>query len=125
MYAGDSAADELAIQRLKGVAYTFRIINEDSTTITKTEADYRLAGKSIYGKLTVIRFRIFFPQFRTRWRFEFTAVFGKKITWQVSKDNFKNIFSYFSWWIRKVYISFDNHLNFVPIKIWQPLSYNA
>ena len=44
IYAGDSAADELAISRLKGVATTFRVINEDSHVITKTGADYRLAG---------------------------------------------------------------------------------
>ena len=44
IYAGDSAADELAISRLKGVATTFRVINEDSDVITKTGADYRLAG---------------------------------------------------------------------------------
>jgi len=44
IYAGDSAADELAISRLKGVAHTFRVINEDSTVITKTAADYRLEG---------------------------------------------------------------------------------
>ena len=46
IYAGDSAADELAISRLKGVAHTFRVINEDSTVITKTVADYRLEGES-------------------------------------------------------------------------------
>ena len=45
IYAGDSAADELAISRLKGVAHTFRVINEDSTVITKTAADYRLEGQ--------------------------------------------------------------------------------
>jgi len=44
IYAGDSAADELAISRLKGVATTFRVINEDTGNITKTRADYRLAG---------------------------------------------------------------------------------
>jgi hypothetical protein len=47
IYAGDSAADELAISRLKGVALTFRVINEDSTVITKTEADYRLEGNKL------------------------------------------------------------------------------
>ena len=46
IYAGDSAADEIAIERLKGVAYTFRVINEDADVITKTAADYRLAGKN-------------------------------------------------------------------------------
>lgn len=44
IYAGDSAADEFAITRLKGVACTFRVINEDSNVITKTCADYRLQG---------------------------------------------------------------------------------
>jgi hypothetical protein len=34
----------MAIDRLKGVAYTFRVINEDADVITKTAADYRLAG---------------------------------------------------------------------------------
>ena len=47
IYAGDSAADEIAIERLKGVAYTFRVINEDADVITKTAADYRLAGKNL------------------------------------------------------------------------------
>ena len=47
IYAGDSAADEIAIERLKGVAYTFRVINEDADVITKTAADYRLAGKKL------------------------------------------------------------------------------
>lgn len=46
IYAGDSAADEFAISRLTGVAYTFRVINEDSTVITKTSANYRLAGRN-------------------------------------------------------------------------------
>ena len=31
---------------MKGVAYTFRVINEDADVITKTAADYRLAGKN-------------------------------------------------------------------------------
>ena len=44
VYVGDSAADELAIRRLKGVTYTFRVINEDATVITKTSANYRLEG---------------------------------------------------------------------------------
>ena len=47
IYAGDSAADETAIERLKGVAYTFRVINEDADVITKTAADYRLAGNCL------------------------------------------------------------------------------
>ena len=42
---GDSTADELAISRLKGVAYTFRVINEDASIITRTSANYRLEGK--------------------------------------------------------------------------------
>ena len=44
-YVGDSEADEYAISRLKGVAYTFRVINEDATVITRTSANYRLEGK--------------------------------------------------------------------------------
>lgn len=44
VYVGDSAADELAISRLKGVAYTFRVINEDSEIITRSYANYRLEG---------------------------------------------------------------------------------
>ena len=44
VYAGDSQADEFAISRLKGVAYTFRILNEDSAMVTKTTANYRLEG---------------------------------------------------------------------------------
>ena len=44
VYVGDSAADELAISRLRGVAYTFRVINEDAKVITKTSANYRLEG---------------------------------------------------------------------------------
>lgn len=54
VYAGDSAADELAIKRLKGVAYTFRVMNEDSTVITRTDADYRLAGTD--GVLSLLKF---------------------------------------------------------------------
>ena len=46
VYVGDSAADETAITRLKGVAYTFRVINEDSMAITKTSANYRLEGET-------------------------------------------------------------------------------
>ncbi len=44
IYVGDSAADEFAISRLKGVAVTFRVTNEDSEAITKTSADYWIAG---------------------------------------------------------------------------------
>ena len=47
IYAGDSAADEYAISRLKGVAYTFRVTNEDSSAITKTQADYWLSGECV------------------------------------------------------------------------------
>ena len=52
-YVGDSEADEYAISRLKGVAYTFRVINEDATVITRTSANYRLEGKyfSVKSKL--------------------------------------------------------------------------
>jgi hypothetical protein len=53
IYAGDSAADELAISRLKGVAHTFRVINEDSTVITKTVADYRLEGELLNPVLEI------------------------------------------------------------------------
>lgn len=45
IYVGDSEADELAISRLKGVAFTFRVTNEDSAAITKTSADYWIAGR--------------------------------------------------------------------------------
>lgn len=44
IYAGDSASDEFAIEKLKGVAYTFRVTNEDSSAITKTKADFWLPG---------------------------------------------------------------------------------
>ena len=44
VYAGDSEADEYAIRRLKGVAYTFRVITEDASAITRTAANYRLEG---------------------------------------------------------------------------------
>ena len=47
-YVGDSEADEYAISRLKGVAYTFRVINEDATVITRTSANYRLEGSIFY-----------------------------------------------------------------------------
>ena len=62
-YVGDSEADEYAISRLKGVAYTFRVINEDATVITRTSANYRLEGKyfsvkSNYKKDTMY---VFFP----------------------------------------------------------------
>ena len=42
---GDSEADEFAIRMLKGVAFTFRVTNEDSEAITKTSADYWIAGE--------------------------------------------------------------------------------
>jgi len=54
IYAGDSSADELAIERLKGVASTFRVTNEDTDVITKTTADYRLAGPG--GVLLLLQF---------------------------------------------------------------------
>ncbi len=44
IYAGDSASDEFAIEKLKGMAYTFRVTNEDSSAITKTMADFWLPG---------------------------------------------------------------------------------
>ena len=50
MYAGDSEADEYAIRRLKGVAYTFRVITEDASAITRTAANYRLEGKDSVEK---------------------------------------------------------------------------
>ena len=50
VYAGDSEADEYAIRRLKGVAYTFRVITEDASAITRTAANYRLEGTQC-GKL--------------------------------------------------------------------------
>ena len=45
IYVGDSEADEFAIRMLKGVAFTFRVTNEDSEAITKTSADYWIAGE--------------------------------------------------------------------------------
>ena len=45
IYVGDSEADEFAIRMLKGVAFTFRVTNEDSEAITKTSADYWIAGQ--------------------------------------------------------------------------------
>ena len=42
IYAGDSAADEFAMEALRGVAYTFKVINEDTTAVTKTWANSRL-----------------------------------------------------------------------------------
>jgi len=75
IYAGDSASDEFAIGTLKGVAYTFRVTNEDSSgrkttltkkermdkyvhsllaAITKTKADYWLSGPG--GVLDLLRF---------------------------------------------------------------------
>ena len=44
IYAGDSAADEIAMEALRGVAYTFKVINEDTSAITKTWANARLQG---------------------------------------------------------------------------------
>ncbi|XP_059086503.1 uncharacterized protein LOC131883147 isoform X2 [Tigriopus californicus] len=54
VYAGDSAADEFAITKLKGVAHTFRVTNEDTSAITKTSADYWIAGPD--GVLDLLRF---------------------------------------------------------------------
>ena len=45
---GDSEADEFAIRMLKGVAFTFRVTNEDSEAITKTSADYWIAGEFFF-----------------------------------------------------------------------------
>ena len=42
IYAGASAADEFAMEALRGVAYTFKVINEDTTAVTKTWANSRL-----------------------------------------------------------------------------------
>ena len=60
IYAGDSAADELAMEVLRGVAYSFKVnclrdlsglywslyqvINEDTSALTKTWANARLEG---------------------------------------------------------------------------------
>ena len=54
VYVGDSAADEFAISRLKGVAYNFRVINEDASVITKTSANYRLEGPD--GVLSLLKY---------------------------------------------------------------------
>ena len=53
IYAGDSAADESAMEVLKGVAYTYKVINEDTTAITKTWANSRLqvGGVLLYSNL--------------------------------------------------------------------------
>ena len=52
IYVGDSEADEFAIRMLKGVAFTFRVTNEDSEAITKTSADYWIAGEEGLSNLT-------------------------------------------------------------------------
>ena len=52
IYVGDSEADEFAIRMLKGVAFTFRVTNEDSEAITKTSADYWIAGEEGSSNLT-------------------------------------------------------------------------
>jgi len=44
IYAGDSAADEFAMEVLRGVAYSFKVINEDTSALTKTWANARLQG---------------------------------------------------------------------------------
>jgi len=54
IYAGDSAADESAMEVLKGVAYTYKVINEDTTAITKTWANSRLQGPD--AVLTMLKF---------------------------------------------------------------------
>ena len=54
IYAGDSAADEYAMEALKGVAYTFKVINEDATGLTKTWANSRLQGPD--AVLTMLKF---------------------------------------------------------------------
>ena len=48
IYAGDSAADEFAMEVLKGVAYTYKVINEDTTALTKTWANSRLQVLKAY-----------------------------------------------------------------------------
>ena len=54
IYAGDSAADEFAMEALRGVAYTFKVINEDTSAITKTWANSRIQGPD--SVLTMLRF---------------------------------------------------------------------
>jgi len=54
IYAGDSSADEIAMQVLRGVAYTYKVVNEDTTAITKTWANARLQGPD--SVLTMLRF---------------------------------------------------------------------
>jgi len=54
IYAGDSAADESAMEVLKGVAYTFKVMNEDATAITKTWANARLQGPD--SVLTMLKY---------------------------------------------------------------------
>ena len=54
IYAGDSAADEYAMEALKGVAYTFKVINEDAMALTKTWANSRLQGPD--AVLTMLKF---------------------------------------------------------------------
>ena len=54
IYAGDSAADEFAMEALRGVAYTFKVINEDTTAVTKTWANSRLQGPD--SVLTMLKF---------------------------------------------------------------------
>ena len=53
IYAGDSSADEIAMQVLRGVAYTYKVVNEDTTAITKTWANARLQGPD--SVLTMLR----------------------------------------------------------------------
>jgi len=54
IYAGDSAADEIAMEVLRGVAYTYKVINEDTTVITKTWANARLQGPD--SVLTMLKY---------------------------------------------------------------------
>lgn len=54
IYAGDSDADEDAMETLKGIAYSYRIISEDATVITKSWADARLQGPE--DVLTMLKF---------------------------------------------------------------------
>ena len=54
IYAGDSAADEFAMEALAGVAFTFKVINEDATALTKTWANSRLQGPD--AVLTMLKF---------------------------------------------------------------------
>lgn len=54
IYAGDSAADEIAMEVLRGVAYSYKVINEDTTALTKTWANARLQGPD--AVLTMLKY---------------------------------------------------------------------